>query len=139
MAFKLADVYPSLHGMSVREAYTKMKMYAELMQGNGATQDEINEGLMGFKRKLRDKMRMQNAENIYRKLVAEIGDSSYVLLVRLGEFNSPISADDYFMQNEYMEYRNSPYDCTGQHFTWRYYIFKRNGEYWAYHFISVDI
>ena len=133
----LFDFYPS-HGISTREAYNKMRLYTELMRETGATQDEIDKGLVKWKRHLRDKIRKNKKEQEERKLVANWGETC-VYLVRLGDFKNLGEADDYFMWNEYREYIPSAYDCTGQIFTDWYHLFKRHGVYYAYHSISIDV
>ena len=48
-------------------------------------------------------------------------------------------ADMWFQENEYLEARPSQYDCTGQKSTCWYHIGKLNGQFVAYHRISVDV
>lgn len=63
----------------------------------------------------------------------------YIVLVRLPEFvKNSEDAEEFFDEFERMEYRPSPYDCTGQHFTVGHKIFKRRERYYVYHSIAVD-
>lgn len=64
----------------------------------------------------------------------------YTLLIKLPEYiKDAESAEYYFMNNYYMEYVPSQYDCTGQHFTQWYKIVKRSYGYVAFHHVAVDI
>ena len=49
------------------------------------------------------------------------------------------SAEEYFEEFERVQYVPSPWDCTGQWWTTRYKVFKRNGNWWVYHFMSHDV
>lgn len=48
-------------------------------------------------------------------------------------------AAEYFEANHYRECTPSPYDCTGQIFTVWYKIFRRGGQFWAYHATAMDV
>ena len=48
-------------------------------------------------------------------------------------------AVDYFMEYEYIHYRPTYYDCTGQVFTSRFKVFNRFGQFWVYHILSRDV
>lgn len=49
------------------------------------------------------------------------------------------AAADWFRGNCYLEYYNSPYDCTGQEFTSWYKLFRRQGHWFAYHKVCWDV
>ena len=49
------------------------------------------------------------------------------------------TAREWFEYNEYMHIRPSMYDCTGQLFTSWYKIIERNGRFYAYHCVSLDV
>ena len=75
-----------------------------------------------------------------RKYFAESDYGYYKLLIELPEYIKTYEdADEYFKEEEYMTCRPSQYDCTGQHFTLRYKIFKRNGRFMAYHECGIDV
>ena len=80
-------------------------------------------------------------QNEHKKYHLDKGDyDRYILLVTLPEWiETEDEAHEYFDACEYMKYYPSQYDCTGQHFTQWYRIFKRNGRWMAYHCICVDI
>lgn len=74
-------------------------------------------------------------------MVKSYGMDGYVLKFPLPEnITSAEDADEYFREYEYLYYRPSAYDCTGQHFTSWYKIFRKpDGRFWAYHSVSVDV
>lgn len=46
----------------------------------------------------------------------------------------------WFMENEYIHFRPSYYDCTGQAFTSWFKVYKHSdGRWWAYHRVSFDV
>lgn len=77
--------------------------------------------------------------DVYSRCIKDNGDS-YVELIRFPDcVDSQESAEDFFDAFIHLGYTPSPYDCTGQRFTnWRV-IFKRRGNYWAYHSASIDV
>ena len=48
-------------------------------------------------------------------------------------------ANEYFKDVEYIYYRPTYFDCTGQLFTSWYKIFSKSGRFWAYHRICRDV
>lgn len=66
---------------------------------------------------------------------------SYIIKFPLpADIKTAEDADLYFMQNEFIEFVPTYYDCTGKLFTRWYKIFQKpNGEFWAYHRISRDV
>jgi len=74
----------------------------------------------------------------YRRIVKDEGMDGYIELVMLPDFDTEEGADGFFRDRYYLEAPNSPYDCTGQRFTTWYKLFKRRGNWWAYHSVSVD-
>lgn len=49
------------------------------------------------------------------------------------------AAADWFRNNCYLEAYNSQYDCTGQEFTNWFYLFRRQGHWFAYHKVCFDV
>jgi len=75
-----------------------------------------------------------------RVIISDDGDRCIIKLPLPSEIKTAEDADEYFMQNEYIEYEPTYYDCTGQLFTAWYKIFQKpNGEFWAYHSIHRDV
>lgn len=75
-----------------------------------------------------------------RRIVRDDGINGFVELLPLPAYIETIDeANNYFKNYEYRSYSPSAYDCTGQIFTSWYKVFARDGRFWAYHCISVDI
>ena len=109
----------------------------ELEKQTGAKADKAKEYLDDLKRKARKSS--QTVSDVV--MVKSYGMDGYVLKFPLpGSITSAEDADEYFREYEYLYYRPSAYDCTGQHFTSWYKIFRKpDGRFWAYHSVSVDV
>lgn len=95
-----------------------------------------NENIIDLKRTIREYAHRKSD----RKYFAESDYGYYKLLIELPEYIKTYEdADEYFKEEEFMTCRPSQYDCTGQHFTLRYKIFKRNGRFMAYHECGMDV
>lgn len=96
-----------------------------------------NENIIDLKRTIREYAHRKSD----RRYLANISDDSYyTVLITLPEYIKTYEdADEYFKEEEFMTCRPSQYDCTGQHFTRWYKIFKRNGRFVAFHKCGVDI
>lgn len=93
-------------------------------------------------KELKREIRRYNHRPVSQRRIVH-GTDAYgytVLLLPLPEsIRSDDEARDWFMENEYIHFRPSPYDCTGQSFTSWYKLFQRNGKFWAYHGVSMDV
>lgn len=76
---------------------------------------------------------------VKRRIVKDNGVDGYVELVSIPEvFDTATDADEFF--RGFLEIqRSSMYDCTGQAFTRWYKIFQRGGQFWAYHYVGIDV
>lgn len=85
----------------------------------------------------RQEARLQNAP----RLVRDDGINGGVVHLPLPEgIRTAEQADQWFRDNEYLEYQWGPYDCTGQLFTRWYKIHHRpDGRFWAYHSVGRDV
>lgn len=89
-----------------------------------------------LKRKIRAYNKKKNNE---RKFINGT-DDYYVELITMPEWiKSFDDAEYYFNENIVLKYIPSQYDCTGQLFTCRYKIVKRNERFICYHFVSIDV
>jgi hypothetical protein len=73
--------------------------------------------------------------------VKDFGDGSVILLLPIIGTYFDTSLDEatrIFEDNYEMRCANSPYDCTGQMFTVWYKLVKRQGMWYAYHYIGCD-
>ena len=91
-------------------------------------------------RELKKSIREYSKRKSDRRYFGESDYGYYKVLIELPEYiKSKEDAEEYFKENEFMTCRPSQYECTGQHFTLRYKISKRNGKYMAYHECGVDV
>ena len=75
----------------------------------------------------------------YRRIVKDEGIDGYIELVMLPDFDTIEGAEGFFWDRYYLEEPRSAYDCTGQRFTSWYKLFRRRGNWWAYHRVAVDV
>jgi hypothetical protein len=74
------------------------------------------------------------------RLIKDDGIDGCIVLTPLPEdINELSAAGEWFRNNEYISKRYSAYDCTGEMFTQWFKIFERNGRFYAYHSIGLDI
>lgn len=97
--------------------------------------DVIEERVVEIKKQIRTR----NKKTSDKTVVHDDGDY-YILKFPLPEYiDSKEDAVEYFKEYEYIYYRPTYYDCTGQHFTSWYKIFQKpDGRFWAYHAIGID-
>lgn len=94
--------------------------------------DEIKRAIRRFYKKVCD--RAASGETVFGEF------DSYTRKYPLPEvLKTKEEAKEYFEEYEWMECAPSQYDCTGQHFTHRYVLFQRDGRWWCYHVIGVDV
>jgi hypothetical protein len=81
-----------------------------------------------------------------RRIIKDGGMDGYTELVSIPEVFDTLEdtedgpgAESFFRDFFYREVRPSMYDCTGQSFTCWYKLFKRNGQFWAYHSVGFDV
>ena len=77
-----------------------------------------------------------------RRIVKDEGIDGYIELVSIPEVIDTLDgedgADEFFKTFLEIHARPSMYDCTGQAFTSWYKLFKRRGQFWAYHSVCFD-
>lgn len=98
--------------------------------------DRANQHRNGIKRAIRE-YRDRSIEQ--ERVIKQDYDSLLVVLQLPQELKTFDQADAYFQRNYYREAWPSMYDCTGQIFTTWYKIFRRGGQYWAYHATAMDV
>ena len=78
-----------------------------------------------------------------RRIVKDEGFDGYIELVSIPEVIDTLDgedgADEFFKTFLEIHARPSMYDCTGQAFTNWYKLFKRRGQFWAYHSVGFDV
>ena len=95
---------------------------------------------------LKNKLRYEMAQEEMRRFqnghcVKDFGDGSAIVLLPIMGTHFDTSLDEairIFEDNYEMRCANSPYDCTGQMFTVWYKLVKRQGMWYAYHYIGCD-
>lgn len=97
------------------------------------------EEIADLKREVREYMNLgPNAWEF--RVVKDYGCDGLITLEKLPEniidYNTAV---EWFKINRVYEYIPSQYDCTGQLFTNYFKVFKRNGNFWAYHSVSCDV
>lgn len=76
---------------------------------------------------------------VERRIVQSDFDG-YIELVSIPTvFDNIYDAESFFEDFIAMPHFNSMYDCTGRPFTAWYKIFKRNGQFYAYHSVCLDV
>lgn len=82
-----------------------------------------------------------------RRIIKDYGIDGYIEIVSIPEIfdkledsetNGP-GAESFFRDFIEIQAVPSAYDCTGQRFTAWHKIVKRNGQYWAYHRVAIDV
>ena len=115
-------------GMGLRECYRLIPILE-----TASLDDEV----VATKRRIRSTLRKNVSKE--GRIICDRGDS-WVAIVRLPQtIENEKEAEDYFEENMRMECAPSQYDCTGQAFTNWHKVVKRNGNYWVYHSVSLDV
>lgn len=120
--------------MTLKERYE----WIRIMEKDPKAKDR-NSALAVLISELKADTRKMNRIITTKHLVRDLGDSAIILMQFPDSIKTEEEAERYFRNYEYMEYRNSEYDCTGQMFTNWYKIFRRNGKMFAYHAFSIDV
>lgn len=120
--------------------YEAIQICKELCEQHGYDVNEIcGDKILKRKRKIREIYKQEN-EKPERHIVHDNGIDGYIELLQLPEeITKRETADEWFQYNEYRECVPSAFDCTGQRFTSWYKLVNRNGRWWVYHSISVDV
>ena len=123
---------------ALRDAYSHVRFAEECLRDFGKPAPHVEELIRETKVAIRDFNR-RHAPDPARRCIASDCES-YIALVELPEeIGTDEEADEYFREYEYIYYRPTYYDCTGQRFTEWYKIFKRRGRYMAYHAVGMDV
>ena len=130
---------------SFREGYALLAILNELRLEKDTDKHLVEEHTIEIKRELRKWAHRETAVDVGMGFMVERrvfgGDyDGYTELVTIPEvFDTEESADEFFNDFIKINYRPSMYDCTGQAFTSWYHLFKRNGRFYAYHRVGMDV
>ena len=129
---------PIMNDRDFRIGYEILLYAKERMAEDGGNTHTRRKRVADLKRNLR---RYAHRETGYeRRIVKDYGIDGFVALERLpDDFKDMDQAREFFKEFMTYHYRPSMYDCTGQWFTSWFKVFKRNGGYYAYHAVSVDV
>lgn len=98
-----------------------------------------DEKIVEWKRAIRNYLKNQPVSE--KVLVKDYGIDGGIIRFPLPEcIKTEEEAREYFEECEYIHYRPTYYDCTGQAFTSWYKVYRaKDGRFWAYHSISYDV
>lgn len=123
--------------------FESIRFWEEMLSSHKADQlkrEICEEHLREMKRSARKYMREHSyTYEDMTHLVKNDGDSYIVLMPLPKTITDEETAREWFEYNEYMHIRPSMYDCTGQLFTSWYKIIERNGRFYAYHCVGIDV
>lgn len=131
-----------------REGYELLNLLNRFA-GQFDSPEKARENADNLKRELRTYAHRNTAVDVgmgfmcERRIVKDDGMDGYIELVSLPEVIDTIDGEDganeFFKTFLEIQYRPTYYDCTGQAFTSWYKLFKRNGQFWAYHSVCFDV
>lgn len=130
---------------SFREGYALLAILNNPDFGKDADKKLLEEYTIEIKRELRRWAHKGTAVDVGMGFMVERrvfgGDcDGYTELVTIPEvFDTEESADEFFKDFIWMDSPRSMYDCTGKAFTSWYHLFKRNGRFYAYHRVAMDV
>lgn len=137
-----------------RIGYEILRLMNERMAEYGSNAESCKSRVIELKRNLRQYAN-QNAAAFdvgmgficERRIVKDYGIDGFVELVSIPEVFNTLNDDEgsnpgaetFFKEFLEIHARPSVYDCTGQAFTGWYKMFRRNGQFWAYHRVCFDV
>lgn len=120
----------------VRNNYGAMKIINDVY--SKAKMEKPYDLLDAYKRGIRDYFKRKDAE-LERRIIYGNYDG-YIELLQLPEEVKTLEiAKTWFDVNERRVCRPSMYDCTGQKFTGGTTFVERNGRWWIYHTVYLDV
>lgn len=123
----------------LRDAYSWLRLWEQLLATKAPDDDTRPIVLDRIAEQKRDIRRYHNRPDIGRYAIRDDGDSAIVVLPLPEDITTKEEAERFFRENEYIEYRPTYYDCTGQLFTSWHSILRRAGRWYLYHCISRDV
>lgn len=131
-----------------REGYGLLHLLTRF-DGQFDNPEKARENMDSLKRELRAYANRDTAVDVglgfmcERRIVKDEGIDGYIELVSIPEVIDTLEgedgADEFFKTFLEIHARPSMYDCTGQAFTSWYKLFKRRGQFWAYHSVCFDV
>ena len=128
--------HPCYDMNDVRNNYVVIKLINDIY--NKEKIKKPKDLLDAYKRGIRDYFKRKNAELERRIIHADCDE--YIELLQLPEEVKTLEiAKIWFDTNELLVCRPSMYDCTGQRFTGGTTFVERNGRWWVYHTVYLDV
>ena len=131
-----------------REGYELLNLFTRF-DGQFDNPEKARENMDNLKRELRAYAHRDTAVDVgmgfmcERRIVKDEGIDGYIELVSIPEVIDTLDgedgADEFFKTFLEIHARPSMYDCTGQAFTSWYKLFKRRGQFYAYHIVCFDV
>lgn len=107
-----------------------------IVQKHPAAGKDKSQRLIDLKREIR----RYNKKERTSWIIHDDGIDGFTALLLFPEnVQTYLQARHYFMDYYYCECRPSPYDCTGQAFTWSYKLVNRAGRWYCYHSVGFDV
>lgn len=121
---------------NVRRAYEMLNILVHESVPRGG---KLESYIADLKRAIRAYNKRQSPDSF---IVKEYGIDGYIELYIFPAELDTVTYDEaaeWFDSNRRLHGGDGPYDCTGEKFTqWRH-IFRRNGRWYAYHSVGIDI
>lgn len=128
--------YPCYDMNDVRNNYVAIKVINDIY--NKEKMKKPKDLLDAYKRGIRNYFKRKDAELERRIIYSDYGE--YIELLQLPkEVRTLEIAKTWFDTNELLVCRPSMYDCTGQEFTGGTTFVERNGRWWVYHTVYLDV
>lgn len=131
-----------------REGYELLNLFTRF-DGQFDSPEKARENMDNLKHELRAYAHRDTAVDVgmgfmcERRIVKDNGIDGYVELISIPEVIDTLEgengANEFFKDFLEIHARPSMYDCTGQAFTSWYKLFKRRGQFWAYHSVGFDV
>lgn len=128
--------YPCYNMNDVRNNYDAIKVINDAY--SKAKMEKPKDLLDAYKRGIRDYFKRKDTELERRAIYADYDE--YIELLQLPEEVASLeNAKAWFDANELRVCRPSMFDCTGQKFTGGTTFVERNGRWWVYHTVYLDV
>ena len=131
-------MYKVRNNMELREAYGLIKDLKDFayIAKTQAQRDNMRNWSDDIKRGIRRYTQRQSK----RRVVEDLGVDGVTVLVELpDDVGDEQDAEEWFLENEYIERRPSAYDCTGRAFTLYHKFVRRRGRWYCYHAVRFDV
>lgn len=128
--------YPCYNMNDVRNNYGAIKVINDAY--SKAKMEKPKDLLDAYKRGIRDYFKRKDTE-LERRAIYACYDEYIELLQLPEEVASLENAKAWFDANELRVCRPSMFDCTGQKFTGGTTFVERNGRWWVYHTVYLDV